>query len=114
MNELNWVRPEKRCFADMTGAFHLTCAVIRTGADYDHPDPSPAARRRRGRFRRWRGYRRRPDQAMAPTFARWIARSRQRRALRDIAERTDDHLLKDMGVLRQEALREADKPFWRP
>ena len=68
MNELNWVRPEKRCFADMTGAFHLTCAVIRTGADYHHPDPSPAARRRRGRFRRWRGYRRRPDQAMAPHF----------------------------------------------
>ena len=56
-----------------------------------------------GRIRRWRH-----------TFAGWIARSRQRRALREIAERTDDHLLKDMGVSRQEALREADKPFWRP
>ena len=55
------------------------------------------------RIRRWRH-----------TFARWIARSRQRRALREIAERTEDHLLKDMGVSRQEALREADKPFWRP
>ena len=56
-----------------------------------------------GLIRRWRH-----------TIARWIARSRQRRALREIAERTDDHLLKDMGVSRQEALREADKPFWRP
>ena len=56
-----------------------------------------------GLIRRWR-----------PTIVRWIARSRQRRALREIAERTDDHLLKDMGVSRQEALREADKPFWRP
>jgi len=45
-------------------------------------------------------------------IARWLARSRQRIALRDIAY--DDHLLKDIGVSRQEALREADKPFWRP
>jgi uncharacterized protein YjiS (DUF1127 family) len=48
------------------------------------------------------------------TVARWIARSRQRRALREIAQRTDDHLLKDIGVSREEAFREADKPFWRP
>ena len=48
------------------------------------------------------------------TIARWIARSRQRRALREIAERSDDHLLKDIGVSREEAFREADKPFWRP
>jgi uncharacterized protein YjiS (DUF1127 family) len=31
-----------------------------------------------------------------------------------IAERTDDYLLKDIGVSRAEAFREADKPFWRP
>ena len=47
------------------------------------------------------------------TIARWIARARQRRALREIAERTDDYLLKDIGVSREEALREADKAFWR-
>jgi len=46
--------------------------------------------------------------------ARWIARSRQRQALRDIAEANDLHLLKDIGVSREEAFREADKPFWRP
>ena len=46
------------------------------------------------------------------TIARWIARSRQRRALRDIAE--IDYLLKDIGVSREEAFREAGKPFWRP
>jgi uncharacterized protein YjiS (DUF1127 family) len=46
-------------------------------------------------------------------IARWIARSRQRQALRDIAEANDFHLLKDIGVSREEAFREADKPFWR-
>jgi uncharacterized protein YjiS (DUF1127 family) len=47
------------------------------------------------------------------TVGRWFARSRQRRALREIAERNDFHLLKDIGVSREEALREANKPFWR-
>jgi uncharacterized protein YjiS (DUF1127 family) len=47
------------------------------------------------------------------TIARWIARSRQRRALREIAESNDFHLLKDIGVSQEEAFREADKPFWR-
>ena len=48
------------------------------------------------------------------TVDRWLARARQRRALREIAERNDFHLLKDIGVSQEEALREADKPFWRP
>jgi uncharacterized protein YjiS (DUF1127 family) len=47
------------------------------------------------------------------TIVRWIARSRQRRALREIAESNDFHLLKDIGVSQEEAFREADKPFWR-
>ena len=51
--------------------------------------------------------------AMRSTVGRWFARSRQRRALREIAERNDFHLLKDIGVSQEEALREADKPFWR-
>jgi uncharacterized protein YjiS (DUF1127 family) len=46
------------------------------------------------------------------TIALWIARSRQRRALEEIA-RLSDHLLKDIGVSKYEALREAAKPFWR-
>jgi uncharacterized protein YjiS (DUF1127 family) len=45
-------------------------------------------------------------------IARWLARRRTRIALCDIAY--DDHLLKDIGLSRLEALREADKPFWRP
>src|ERR1700731_2564316 len=48
------------------------------------------------------------------TIARWISRSRQRHALRDIAESNDFHLLKDIGVSQEEAFREADKPFWWP
>jgi uncharacterized protein YjiS (DUF1127 family) len=47
------------------------------------------------------------------TVDQWFARSRQRRALREIAERNDTHLLKDIGLSQEEALREADKPFWR-
>jgi uncharacterized protein YjiS (DUF1127 family) len=42
----------------------------------------------------------------------WIERSRQRTALQEIAE-DDDHLLQDIGKSRQEALREAGKPFWQ-
>ena len=49
---------------------------------------------------------------LASTIQRWVARSQQRRALREIAER-NHHLLKDIGVSQEEAFREADKPFWR-
>ena len=51
---------------------------------------------------------------MCATVERWVKRSRQRRALYEIAERDDHHLLKDIGVSREEAFREAGKPFWRP
>jgi uncharacterized protein YjiS (DUF1127 family) len=40
---------------------------------------------------------------------RW-ARHRQRSALRELAD--DPHLLKDIGLARQQALDEAAKPFW--
>jgi uncharacterized protein YjiS (DUF1127 family) len=39
---------------------------------------------------------------------RWSERSRQRADLRELNE----HLLKDIGITRQEALDEANKPFW--
>jgi uncharacterized protein YjiS (DUF1127 family) len=48
------------------------------------------------------------------TIRRWIARSRERWALREIAEANNVHLLKDIGVSREQAFREADKPFWVP
>jgi len=35
------------------------------------------------------------------------------RIAHEIAERNDLHLLKDIGVSQEEALREADKPFWQ-
>ena len=41
----------------------------------------------------------------------WTERSRQRAALRDLAD--DQHLLADLGLTRQELLDEANKPFWR-
>ena len=49
--------------------------------------------------------------------ARWHAlhrqwvRRRQREALRQLAD--DPHLLRDLGLTRQQALDETDKPFWQ-
>ena len=40
----------------------------------------------------------------------WDERRRQRAALRDIAD--DPYLLHDLGLTREEALDEANKPFW--
>jgi uncharacterized protein YjiS (DUF1127 family) len=42
-------------------------------------------------------------------IARWIERSRQRRALAAL----DDHVLRDIGITRVEAVGEAEKPFWK-
>ena len=42
----------------------------------------------------------------------WSARCRERRALRELMA-LGDHLLEDIGVTRQEAQREAAKPFWQ-
>lgn len=41
----------------------------------------------------------------------WLDRRRQRIALGAIAD--DPHLLRDLGLTREQALREAGKPFWR-
>ena len=41
----------------------------------------------------------------------WMARQQQRHALADLAE--DKHLLADIGLTREQALREAGKPLWR-
>jgi uncharacterized protein YjiS (DUF1127 family) len=46
------------------------------------------------------------------TVRNWIARSRQRTDLSEMAERNDD-LLKDIGVSPESARREAAKPFWQ-
>lgn len=39
----------------------------------------------------------------------WIERARQRRAL----ARLDDHLLRDVGISRDQVEAEATQPFWR-
>ena len=41
----------------------------------------------------------------------WLARSGQRRALRELA--LDRHLMRDIGLDQEQILREAVKPFWR-
>ena len=46
-----------------------------------------------------------------PAWWSWLDRPFQRIALREIAD--DPHLLRDIGLSREEALREAAKPFWR-
>ena len=45
------------------------------------------------------------------TVATWIARSGQRWALREFSD--DGRLLSDVSLTREQALREAGKPFWR-
>jgi uncharacterized protein YjiS (DUF1127 family) len=47
------------------------------------------------------------------TVRAWSARGHERRALRELTEQLDDHLLKDIGISREQALREASKPFWQ-
>ena len=42
----------------------------------------------------------------------WIERSRQRRAIKELA-RLNNRYLEDIGVSKDEALREASKPFWK-
>ena len=46
------------------------------------------------------------------TLGIWLDRSRQRKQLGELAE-LNDYLLKDIGVSREEAMREAEKPFWQ-
>ena len=43
----------------------------------------------------------------------WIARSSERRALGDLAERNDRHMLEDIGLTREQALGRAAKRFWQ-
>jgi len=45
------------------------------------------------------------------TFAKWCARSAERRALRELAR--EPRLLNDVGLSREQVLREASKLFWR-
>ncbi len=44
-------------------------------------------------------------------WSSWLDRRRQRIALGEIAD--EPHLLRDLGLSREQALREAAKPFWR-
>jgi len=59
----------------------------------------------------WRARRQRlhPVAAAWPLLARWIERTRQRKALAGL----DDHQLRDIGITRLDAARECEKPFWR-
>jgi uncharacterized protein YjiS (DUF1127 family) len=58
----------------------------------------------------WRPKRRlHPVAAAWVLVSSWIARVRQREALAAL----DDHTLRDIGITRVEAMREAEKPFWR-
>lgn len=50
-----------------------------------------------------------PVAAAFMLIARWIERARQRRALAGL----DDQMLRDIGITRADAVREAEKPFWR-
>ena len=46
---------------------------------------------------------------VAAVLTAWERRARERRTLAEMPE----HMLKDLGISRVDARREADKPFWR-
>jgi uncharacterized protein YjiS (DUF1127 family) len=52
-----------------------------------------------------------PSPPVWPRWWGWLDRPLQRIALREIAD--DPHLLSDLGLSREQALREAARPFWR-
>ena len=46
---------------------------------------------------------------IAQAFLAWYDRARERRALMELS----DHMLRDIGISRADARREAARPFWR-
>ena len=77
------------------GSVHSPCHTARTNASHRH-----------GRLATlWT--------MLSATILSWIARSAQRQGLRELGELNDDHLLEDIGLTRDEALRLSAKPFWR-
>jgi uncharacterized protein YjiS (DUF1127 family) len=50
--------------------------------------------------------------ALARAIRAGLARASQRRALDDLADHGDEHLLRDIGLTRGDARREAAKWFW--
>jgi uncharacterized protein YjiS (DUF1127 family) len=64
--------------------------------------PPPAGRHQ---FRSWCHW-----SALVDAVLERNERSRQRAALRDIAD--DRHLLDDLGLTRQQVIDEANRPFW--
>ena len=74
--------------------------------------PKPLVQRSVPSFGQFAGAHTRHRQRGMHKVRLWIARNRQRNDLGEMAERNDD-LLKDIGVSRGDALREAAKPFWQ-
>lgn len=50
-----------------------------------------------------------PSGGLVAVLRRWYRRARERRALAEL----DERLLRDCGFSREQARREAGKPFWR-
>src|SRR5262249_32428006 len=115
-HEKNWGRPEKGCFAgcaqlsliatsDITNhsIWSRSMSTLFSHGDSVSPPSYRGAVARRHQSSSW--------SKLLETWRLWEERSRQRAALRDIAD--DPHLLADLGLTRDGALDQADKPFWR-
>src|SRR5262245_9600666 len=121
LHEENSGKVEKRCFAGNCFLHLLVCSVAdaHSGrcvkAEYSRCGP----RWPRDRSQQW-------DRQVVQTifvrmhsivsgpvwlFAMCCARSAERRALRELAQQP--HLLNDLGLTREQVLREASKLFWR-
>jgi uncharacterized protein YjiS (DUF1127 family) len=87
-----------------SGAENMSCTLV-------HP-PARAFPQLAGDHASQHGYSPSPAFTWIDTVRIWVERSRQRRALGELGE-LNDALLKDIGVSRQAALREAAKRFWQ-
>jgi uncharacterized protein YjiS (DUF1127 family) len=99
----------RRTLIDRTGS----ARNVKKDRGAQMPEPSTAGSGRRFRERARLSEKNSSLSAAIPqTVSLWLDRRRRRRELQDLAER-NDRLLADVGLTREEALREASKPFWR-
>jgi uncharacterized protein YjiS (DUF1127 family) len=120
-HEENSGRREKRCFARNLCLLLLMCSVAAAQCQRCRNRSTPVSiqpTQRRPVAAGLPGARILSEARSSPLtltlrmVSTWIRRSAQRRALRDLAR--EPRLLSDLGLTRSQALREADKLFWRP
>jgi uncharacterized protein YjiS (DUF1127 family) len=117
LHEKSSGRLEKRCFAGNGFLVLLVCSVADAFSDIRSKSMSIQLAQGSGQVGQSHGGIALPERRSSPfsvcgkAIMAWIIRSSQRKALRELAD--DGRLLSDVGLTREQALREGGKPFWR-